>query len=80
MKYSIAILIQSVYWICELRYLATFLGLALHAFIFAFTVSKDLVNELHSTNKKINEKTSESNIMKQFIVFIDLHCDVKQLS
>lgn len=55
-------------------------SLALLAVLMAFRFTKDLVNEVHLINEHIKAKQIESDIIKQFIVVIDLHCDTKQLS
>lgn len=76
----VAILIQCVYVFADVRYVVSFGNLALFALMYGLTMSKDLINELHLINDNIQAKASETEILKQFSVFVDFHSDVQQLS
>lgn len=78
--YLMAILLQFFVTLWETRYVACFINLALVIFMFSFVKTKDIKNCVRSINESVKAENSESDIMKQLIVFIDMHNDAKELS
>lgn len=78
--YLLAILIQFIMLFFLNVYLACFLMLAFGYFLFALSIAKDMINELHSINKRTKMKKPKAQILKQLNDLISMHADVKGLS
>lgn len=78
--YMLAILIELLSMIILFRFLASNVTFALGPFLFSLSFAEDLTTQLHSVNKCIHAKKSESKILKRLSEIIDMQADVAQLS
>lgn len=78
--YFIAVAFQLMIVKVPLRIIGCFLSIGFAAFIIAITVHKDLKDCLKLINANLKSEPLRGQIRKQFIEFIDLHANMKQLS
>lgn len=78
--YLTATSLQLLISLYEARYLGCFVNLALGGVMFALVFAKDIMMNLQAINESIKAKKPESDIIKLFIVVINIHTDVKELS
>lgn len=62
-----------------LHYTACVCSLAFGYFVFAFSFTKDVCNNIRSLNEMAKAKQFEADIFKQFTAFISFHATVKEL-
>lgn len=78
--YLTTVLMELIVGICESRFLVCFMNLALVGFMCTFVFAEDSVNDVYTINECVRTEKPESDVFKQFLVFVDMHGAAKELS